>query len=99
MTDESGNFPISRALDEIFELRRAMAYEAEVLLAHLDYATFPKHRRKFAEDSIRRLRQSACGHVDVAYAGTSSLSLRGALLSAGAPESLVRHQWEAERDG
>lgn len=87
----------SAALDEIYMLRRAMAYEADVLEVHLDYKTFPKTRRKIAEDSVKRMRAAARGWGGHSWAGTSYLSLRSAFKKAGARETLTRHDWEKDR--
>lgn len=97
MTSKADMHLLSLALDEIYELRRLCAYEASVREADLDYATYPKSRRKVAEDRIERLRKAACGHVDVAVAGTSSLSLRASFLAAGAKQTMTRSQWESEK--
>lgn len=88
---------LSRALDEVYDLRRLVAYEACVRQADLGYATYPKSRRKVAEERIERLRQAARGDADVAIAGTSHLSLRQGLREAGAKDLLVRRSWENER--
>lgn len=87
----------SRAIDEIFRLRRALAYEAGVVAAHLGYATFPKSRRAVAEGQIERMRAAARGEAEVAYAGTSHLSLRHAMNEAGASQTLTCGQWEERR--
>ena len=85
----------SAALDEIFRLRRALAFEADVVLAHTDYQTFPKTRRRFAEEQVHRMRQAARGDGQLAYAGHSYLDFDGAMHRAGAEHSLTRDQWEA----
>lgn len=86
----------SRALDEISNLRRLLAYEAAVLDTHLEYATFPKSRRGVAIASGARMRMTANGHAAAVVSGLSSRSLRSAMDEAGAPETLTRWQWEAE---
>lgn len=86
------------ALDEIYRLRRALAYEAAVLKVHLDYKTFPKTRREVAEGQIRRMQDSARGKSQRAYGGTNTASLAVALSEAGAPQSLTRHAWEHRSD-
>lgn len=83
------------ALDEICRLRNALAYEASVLAIHLDYKSFPKSRRGVAIGQVERMRSAACGAGAVAYAGVSYLSLRWAMSTAGAPQTLTRSQWEA----
>jgi hypothetical protein len=67
---------LSAALDEIFRLRRALSYEAAVVEAHYaGYKTFPKSRRKIAEQQVARMRQAATQSL-VAYAGTPRASLK-----------------------
>lgn len=65
----------SEALDEIYALRRALAYEACVIAAHLGYKAFPKTRRNIASEQAERMRLAARGKVEVAYAGSSGRSL------------------------
>lgn len=86
----------SAALDEVYRLRSALAYEASVSEAHGSYKTFPRSRRRSLDDQVERMRASARGGSEVAYAGTSYLSLRHALREAGASETLPRAQLEAE---
>lgn len=87
----------SLALDEIFRLRRALAHEAAILVVHTEYATFPKSRRKIAENQISRMALSARGGAEAAYAGMNQESLRSSLIEAGASQTLTRAQWEAEQ--
>lgn len=54
---------LSLALDEIYALRCVLASEARTLEATLEYKTFPKTRRRFAEESVRRMRAAAAGEV------------------------------------
>ena len=52
----------ARALDDIYDLRRAAAYEARVLEAHYEgMKSFPKSRLPLAEESVARLRNLARG--------------------------------------
>lgn len=51
----------SRALDEIYLLRAQLDFEARVQEVSLDYKTFPKSRRRFVEESVKRMRDSAAG--------------------------------------
>lgn len=85
----------SAALDEIFRLRRALAYEAGVTLAHLHLKTFPKSRLSIAREQAERMRRAACGHSLDAYSEVQGWSLNGALEAAGAEPGLTRAQWEA----
>lgn len=87
----------SAALDEIFELRRALAYEAEGLSATLEYKSFPKSRRTVTEAQTERMREAARGGVQHAYGGVYSAALDSALSRAGAPGTLTRHQFEAQK--
>lgn len=67
---------LSAALDEIFRLRRAMAYEARVVEAHYEgYKTFPKTRRGIAEEQVARMRLAIKSPL-LAYAGTNSRALQ-----------------------
>jgi hypothetical protein len=86
----------SAALDEIYRLRTALAYEADVIAAHLNLATFPKSRRAVAEKQIERMRSAACGNTKDMYADTPSWSLEAARESAGMG-LLTRGTWEAQR--
>lgn len=87
----------SAALDEIYELRRALAYEARVVEAHYeDFKTFPKSRRRIAEEQVQRMRKAASGHAELAYAGTPHYSLDASAKEA-MPNGLSRGQWEAEQ--
>lgn len=84
----------SAALDEIYRLRQALAYEASVLAVHLGYASFPKSRRGHAENQVERMRQAARGATLEAYHDTSHLSLGHAAREAGVPKTLTRGEWE-----
>lgn len=85
----------SAALDEIYRLRTALAYEAQVAQVHLDYATFPKSRRKHAEAQVERMMQAATGKAEQAYADTSPASLKHVRRESGIPDTLTRFEWEA----
>lgn len=87
----------SAALDEIWRLRRALAYEARVVEAHTGFATFPKSRRAIAHEQVRRMQAAARGEVEVVYAGTSRMSLDQAMTDAGAERTLTRYQFEQEK--
>ena len=80
---ESVSFDLYRqAIDEIFALRQALAYESCVIEAHLDYKMFPKSRRGIARVQVERMRRSAQGNVLRAYAIKPHGVLRNALLEA-----------------
>lgn len=83
----------SAALDEIYLLRAQFAYEARGREADLTLKTFPKSRRRFAEQSIDRMRDAADGKVK----GVSNhLSLEGGIgyRRLLGDRTLTRSQWE-----
>ena len=84
------------ALDEIYLLRVALAYEAEVLNAHLDYKTFPKSRRVFAERQIARMRAAASGRAQTEYDEVPDRSLEISKRRLGIT-TFTREQWENQR--
>ncbi len=86
----------SAALDEIFRLRCVLAYEARIIEAHLDLATFPKSRRPIAEDQVRRMRAAAGGNATETYRNLDWWKLKRALGDAVGADMLTRHQWEQE---
>lgn len=88
----------SAALDEVHRLRRALAREARIVEAHLDLKSFPKSRRVFAEEQVQRMRQSARGAAQLAYAGVDYQVMDGCMRMAGAASTLTRDQWEREVD-
>jgi len=51
----------ARALDELYWLQGLASYEADMLEAHLSLKRFPKGRRRFAKEQVRRLRMVAEG--------------------------------------
>jgi hypothetical protein len=87
----------SAALDEIYRLRRALAYEAGVLKAHLGYKTFPKSRRRHADEQVARLLDAARGHAVRAYADIPHAYIRSAVADAGVKQTFSRHDWESGR--
>lgn len=89
---------LSAALDEVFQLRRVLAYEAGVTSAHLSMRSFPKSRRVIAEGSVERMRAAARGGVRPAYGDVASWAFRSAMQDAGAPETLTRAAFAAERN-
>lgn len=90
---------VSDLLDEVFRLRRALAYEARVVEAQtLDLKALGKGRRGHLEDCIERMQLAALGDSELAYAGTSSGSLRGAVKRLRAKETLTRWNWRNWRD-
>lgn len=87
----------SAALDEIYRLRRALAYEAGVTAAHLELKTFPKSRAYPAQQQVERMRRSARGEVQEAYGPVYPWALQSAMEDAGMTRGLSRAQWEARR--
>lgn len=94
MSDDEMLKHYSRALDEIYLLRKILAYEARVTEAHLDYKTFPKSRRSAAETSVKRMREAVHGRGEAAYDGRHDKAY-GELQNLGAA-MLTRHQWEVQ---
>jgi len=87
---------LSVAVDEIYALRALLAYEATVLEAHLDYRTFPKTRRKFAEAQVERMRRAARGDYEDARPEGRGYP-KQALRQADADECLFDDQWAKQR--
>lgn len=89
----------SAALDEIWHLRRALAYEARVVEAHYEgYKTFPKRRRPIAEKQVERMRLAAVGKGVEAYAGQIMVGNEYKHLTNG-KGTLTRAEFEAEHPG
>lgn len=87
---------LSAALDEIYRLRRALAYESGAIEAHLELRVFPKSRRFIAERQVERMRDAARGFSERAYAEVPPLFLRTSFRHAGADETFTRSQFERE---
>jgi plasmid stabilization system protein ParE len=85
----------ARALDEIWGLRQAAAYEADILASHLELAGFPKARRGAAGEQVRRMRAAARGPVSAAYHVPAAAYYR-AMDNAGAAATLTRARFEQE---
>lgn len=89
---------LGEALDEIWSLRGAAAFEATVTKDHLALRTFPVSRRKLAEASVARQQQSARGEVLEAYPHKEfNYGMRLGLTDAGADQLLTQGMWTAER--
>lgn len=85
----------SQALDEIYRLRAAAAYEAAVIAnTLLAYASLPVGVRRYLEGQYLRLTAAARGDTGTAYADVSSARKKEVLRAAGAPQCLTRGQWE-----
>ena len=98
MTDEE-HAHYSAALDEIWRLRALMATEARVTEAHLELKSFPKSRRKYAEEAVERQRRCALGESQAVYDefGTPYRRAQSEMRSIGATDGLTRSSWESER--
>lgn len=85
----------SRALDEIYRMRVAAAFDAQVAdgLLH-GFAGLPKNVRYQLDAMRERLRAAARGESETAYAVDGELRAR-VLDNADAPATLTRGQWEA----
>lgn len=82
---------LSEAVDEIYQLRTALANEARILEAHTEYKTFPKTRRQFAEESIGRMRAAARGDWKSLY--DAYRFPKNELRASGADDCLTNQQW------
>ena len=97
MNDEIELKYYSAALDEIYRLRRALAFEARVAEAHYEgLKSYPKSRRGYAEEQVARMREAAAGNADVQYRDMPHIDVYG---QEAIPNGLSRGQWEALVDG
>lgn len=87
----------SAALDEVFRLRQALAYEARVSESLLSYTSLPVGARKKAEGQVERMRRSARGEVEAVYAEVPNHHRQSVMRQAGMHPTLTRGQWEADR--
>lgn len=87
----------SQALDEIFALRRLLAYEAHVVQVTYGRSGMSQSTRRTMEAQVTRMHQAARGEWDDASREIASSVLRHCLLETGAAETLTRSAWEAER--
>lgn len=94
MADDDMLAHYSRALDEIFRLRQAAAFEAQTIYIALTYRSVPGKARDALEQARGRLTSSARGQN--IYGHLSAEALDMALRGVGAPTTLTRAQWEAE---
>jgi hypothetical protein len=88
---------LTAALDEIYLLRQAMAYEAAVLQEHTRFASFPKSRRVWATQQIERMRKAAESGGRAAYADVNPGSLSIEARNCGLT-TLTRAQFVKERE-
>ncbi len=93
--DSRGISDLSIALDEVFFLRALLADEAGIIEAHLGYKTFPKTRRKYAEEQVERMKAAAAG--DIVGAQRENFSASRALRRLGLDECLTNDMWADQR--
>lgn len=84
----------SAALDEIHQLRVALAIEARTMETIMTYRTVPKTLVDKFKLAIVRCRESARGNVSATYAPYPDATKKYALKLAGANQGLTRHQFE-----
>lgn len=96
MADTVPMADMSAALDEIYLLRAALAYEARTIENHLTRATFPAGRRKVTEDQVARMQAAARGESQTAYVGVKSADRQRHLRQAGASGFLSYPAWKKE---
>lgn len=85
----------SRALDEVYRLRQALAYESHLLEQHLAVPAFrPKGVRTVMERQIRRMTWASQGGALAAYEVVSPQEMRDAMHEAGMVAGLTRDEWE-----
>lgn len=66
--DETPEQTIERLAAEVNRLRDAFEYEARVCEAHFEgYKTYPKSRRRYAEEQVDRMRVVAQGDWPLEY--------------------------------
>ena len=93
--DDNGISDLSVAVDEIYFLRALLADEADILRAHLELKTFPKSRRKFAEEQVERMRLAAAGDLEASRRPNSSSTK--AFRYWGIDDTLTNGQWAEQR--
>lgn len=86
----------SAALDEIFRMRKAAAYEARTLAGILVYKSLPAAVRLRLERQHARLVAVARGEVLEAYEqeGVTNAGWQEVMRRSGMPMTLTRWQWE-----
>ncbi|WIB65522.1 hypothetical protein [Curtobacterium sp. MCBD17_040] len=97
---ENGITPhYARALDDIYELRRAAAYEARVLEAHYEgISSFPKTRYGVAVQSVDRLRMLARGeYAAVEFTPSVRRGIRDGFKALGLDGTLTNDEYEQEQ--
>ena len=90
---------ISDLLDEVYFLRHILACEARILEGHLDYKTFPKTRRPYAEASVERMRVAAKGGaVGLFREPRPYQHSKREMEAIGGEQTLTLSQWHEERE-
>ena len=92
----------SEAITEVYELRAALAYEADVRRADLELKSYPKSRRQIAEAARERMTNAARGYRRGYFDQTGWP--KHALRAAGARDTMSNDEWvqqqaEAMRPG
>jgi hypothetical protein len=83
------------ALDEIFALRQALAYESRVVAAHVaGRSSLPKGMLALADELVARTAVVTCGAVRAAQTGP--WSAQALLVRTGARRTLTRSAWEGD---
>lgn len=93
--NDKGISDLSVAIDEIYFLRAMLADEAGIIEAHLGYKTFPKSRRRFAEEQVERMKRAAAGEMYAAAREKFFPNL--AIERAGIEAGLTNHMWAEQR--
>jgi hypothetical protein len=84
-----------RALEEVFVLRRALAFEAAQLENHLTATSLrPARVRQEMQRQVRRMTWAVQGGATAAYDTVTPQQLRDAMHEAAMPATLTREQWE-----
>jgi hypothetical protein len=89
----------SAALDEIYELRAALAYEAMQQRGSLELKTLPKSVREASRAAVSRMEATArYGTRGRAHSTDERFRRQGLLKDVGASGLLTRDMWEREVD-
>lgn len=91
----NGLSDLSAAVDEIYFLRALLADESGIIEAHLSLKTFPKSRRRFAEEQVERMGRVARGEMYTA--ARENFNQKLALKRLGADDCLTNQQWAEQR--
>lgn len=89
----------SATLDEVYRLRRALAYETRASVSLLSYASLPVTARAKIEDQVTRMSNAARGYVTEAYADVPPNRWDWVMRECGMRPTLTRAQWEQRTTG